>query len=140
MSTLPLNNDQVLDKLILEMKKLSPEAKLKLSEAIWSEDMVIPQSHQDIVEKRMKQSKLNPERMKEWDKIKDNFKFNMKTIQQFTAIIEREGDGYISLCPELDIASQGDTVEQAKSNLTEALELFFECADPIEIQNRTKAE
>ena len=64
----------------------------------------------------------------------------MKTIQQFTAIIEREGDGYISLCPELDIASQGDTVEYAKSNLTEALELFFECADPIEIQNRTKAE
>ena len=76
MSTLPFNNDQILDKLILEMKKLSPEAKLKLSEAIWSEDMVIPQSHQEIVEKRMEQSKLNPERMKEWDKIKDNFKFN----------------------------------------------------------------
>ncbi len=71
MSTLPLNNDQVLDKLILEMKKLSPEAKLKLSEAIWSGDMVIPQSHQDIVEKRMEQSKLNPERMKEWEVVKD---------------------------------------------------------------------
>lgn len=49
----------------------------------------------------------------------------MKRIQQFTAIIEREGDGYVALCPELDIASQGDTVEQAKSNLIEALELFF---------------
>ena len=64
----------------------------------------------------------------------------MKTIQQFTAIIEREGDGYISLCPELDIASQGDTVEHAKSNLTEALELFFECANPVEIQNCTKTK
>ncbi len=64
----------------------------------------------------------------------------MKHIQQFTAIIEREGDGYVALCPELDIASQGDSVEQAKSNLAEALELFFEVADPVEIKNRTKAE
>ena len=64
----------------------------------------------------------------------------MKTIQQFTAIIEREGNGYVALCPELDIASQGDTVEQAKSNLAEALELFFECAELVEIRNRTKAK
>ena len=56
--------------------------------------------------------------------------------QQFTAIIEREGDGYISLCPELDIASQGDTIEAAKQNLTEAVELFFEIADPSEIKRR----
>lgn len=49
----------------------------------------------------------------------------MKQIQQFTAIIEREEDGYVALCPELDIASQGDSVESAKQNLTEALELFL---------------
>ncbi len=60
--------------------------------------------------------------------------------QQFTAIIEREGDGYVSLCPELDIASQGDTVEQAKKNLTEAVELFFEVADSSEIKNRLQTE
>ena len=60
----------------------------------------------------------------------------MKRIQQFTVIIEREGDGYVSLCPELDIASQGDSIEEAKSNLTEALQLFFEVADPSEIQSR----
>ncbi|MEP0798005.1 type II toxin-antitoxin system HicB family antitoxin [Trichocoleus sp. DQ-A3] len=65
---------------------------------------------------------------------------NMKKNQQFTAIIEREGDGYVSLCPELDIASQGDTVEQAKNNLIEALELFFEVADPLEVQNRLRTE
>lgn len=60
----------------------------------------------------------------------------MKQLQQFTAIIEREGDGYVALCPELDIASQGDTVEEARRNLIEAIELFFEAADPSEVQNR----
>jgi len=29
---------------------------------------------------------------------------------KLTALIEREGDGYVSLCPELDVASQGETV------------------------------
>ena len=60
----------------------------------------------------------------------------MKKVQQFTAVIEREDDGYVSLCPELDIASQGDTVEGARDNLIEAIELFFEAADPSEIAAR----
>ena len=55
---------------------------------------------------------------------------------KLTAIIEREGDGYVSLCPELDIASQGDNIEQARDNLREALELFFESASTEEITNR----
>jgi predicted RNase H-like HicB family nuclease len=59
---------------------------------------------------------------------------------KLTAVIEREGDGYVSLCPELDIASQGDTVEQARSNLQEALELFFETASPEEIEQRVQSE
>lgn len=54
--------------------------------------------------------------------------------KQITAIIEREGNGYVSLCPEFDIASQGDTVQEARENLREALELFFEVASPAEIQ------
>lgn len=54
--------------------------------------------------------------------------------KQITAIIEREGGGYVSLCPELDIASQGSTIEEARENLREALELFFETASPEEIQ------
>ena len=53
-------------------------------------------------------------------------------IKQLTAIIEREGGGYVSLCPQLDIASQGDTVQEARENLREALELFFEVASPSE--------
>ena len=60
--------------------------------------------------------------------------------RQLTAIIEREGDGYVSLCPELDIASQGDTVQDARENLREALELFFESASPSEIQQRLHEE
>ncbi|QCQ22218.1 type II toxin-antitoxin system HicB family antitoxin [Desulfoglaeba alkanexedens ALDC] len=59
---------------------------------------------------------------------------------KFTAIIEREGDGYVSLCPELDIASQGNSVEQARDNLREALELFFESASPEEIKQRLHDE
>jgi predicted RNase H-like HicB family nuclease len=59
---------------------------------------------------------------------------------KLTAIIEREGNGYVSLCPELDIASQGDTIEQARENLQEALELFFECASPEEIKHRFHEE
>ena len=55
---------------------------------------------------------------------------------RLTAIIEREGDGYVALCPELDIASQGDTVEEARRNLEEALELFFECASQKELEER----
>ena len=59
---------------------------------------------------------------------------------KLTAIIEREGDGYVSLCPELDIASQGRTIEQARDNLREALELFLETASPQEIKERLHDE
>jgi predicted RNase H-like HicB family nuclease len=60
--------------------------------------------------------------------------------KQLTAIIEREDDGYVSLCPELDIASQGDSIEEARENLREALELFFETASPEEIKQRLHEE
>ncbi|HEY1379962.1 MAG TPA: type II toxin-antitoxin system HicB family antitoxin [Gemmataceae bacterium] len=50
--------------------------------------------------------------------------------KRLTAVIRREGDGFVALCPELDVASQGDTVEAARDNLREALDLFFECAPP----------
>ncbi len=60
----------------------------------------------------------------------------MKKNYQFTGIIEKEDDGYVSLCPELDIASQGTSVEEAKKNLIEAIELFFEAADSSDVQKR----
>ena len=63
-----------------------------------------------------------------------------KQIRHFTAIIERDGEGYVSLCPELDVASQGHSIEEAKRNLAEALELFFEVASHSEIQHRLRTE
>ncbi len=61
-------------------------------------------------------------------------------VQHVTALIESEGDGYVALCPELDIASQGDTIEEARGNLVEALKLFFETASLSEIQDRLHSE
>jgi predicted RNase H-like HicB family nuclease len=60
----------------------------------------------------------------------------MRGTQRLTAIIEREDDGFVSLCPELDIASQGSSIEEARANLVEALTLFFEAADPSEVTRR----
>jgi predicted RNase H-like HicB family nuclease len=58
----------------------------------------------------------------------------------FTAILEKEGQGYAALCPELDVASQGDTVEQAMANLREAVDLFLECASEAEVRERLHDE
>jgi len=57
--------------------------------------------------------------------------------RSLTAVIQREGNGFVALCPELDVASQGDTVEEATANLREAVELFLESADPAEVARRT---
>ena len=57
-----------------------------------------------------------------------------------TAITEREGDGFVALCPELDVASQGDSIEEARNNLTEAVGLILETADPTELANRLHGE
>ena len=77
-------------------------------------------------------------RLAEWD---NTLTIGVNTMQkQLTAIIEREEDGYVSLCPELDIASQGNTIEEALKNLREALELFLETASPKEIKTRMHEE
>lgn len=61
-------------------------------------------------------------------------------VRKLTAVIEREGDGYVALCPEFDIASQGETVDEARANLREALEIFFETASPEGIRTRLHDE
>ena len=61
-------------------------------------------------------------------------------IRYLTAIVEREGDGYVALCPEVDVASQGDTVAEARANLREALTLFFETASAEELDGRLRGE
>jgi len=61
-------------------------------------------------------------------------------MRSFTAIIERDGDQFVGLCPELDIASQGPTRDAALSNLKEAVDLFLETADAEEIARRLRSE
>lgn len=60
----------------------------------------------------------------------------MQRQQRLTAIIEREDEGFVALCPELDIASQGSSIEDARANLVEALTLFFDNASSSEINRR----
>ena len=55
-------------------------------------------------------------------------------------MIYREAEGFVSICPELDVASQGDSVEEASANLREAVELFLEAADPSEVEGRLRGE
>ena len=54
----------------------------------------------------------------------------------FTILIQKEDVGFVALCPELDIASQGDSLPQARENLKEVVELFFETADSSEVGRR----
>ena len=63
----------------------------------------------------------------------------MKKLQ-LTGLLEREGSEYISRCPELDVASQGGTVEIALANLREAVQLFLETASHAEIESRYHPE
>ena len=65
---------------------------------------------------------------------------NQGLYRRWTAIVQREGDGYVALCPAVDVASQGDTVAEARENLIEALELFFEVASEAEIVERMRSE
>lgn len=63
----------------------------------------------------------------------------MKKLQ-LTGLLEREGDSYVSLCSELDVASQGSTMDEALANLREAVELFLETASPAEVASRCHSE
>jgi len=62
------------------------------------------------------------------------------TTRSFTALVQREGDGWVALCPELDVASQGETIEEARANLREAVELFLETASSAEVEQRLHSE
>ena len=64
----------------------------------------------------------------------------MTKVLQLTAIIEREDESHVATCPELDVVSQGETVEAARQNLLQAVEGFFEVASPSEIRRRLKRE
>lgn len=58
----------------------------------------------------------------------------------YTAVIKKEGGVYVALRPELDVVSQGATIEEGRVNPKEAVELFLESADPEEVQRRYHGE
>ena len=64
----------------------------------------------------------------------------LSITRTLTAVLIKEGDGFVALCPELDVASQGESVEKSKANLRETVELFFECASPEEVSERLASE
>jgi len=64
----------------------------------------------------------------------------LEVSMKLTALIERDGYGYVALCLQFDIASQGTTVEEARDNLREASELFFESASPEGPKQRHREE
>ncbi len=57
-----------------------------------------------------------------------------------TAIIQRSEKYFVATCPELDVVSQGKTVEEARRNIAEAVALFLETASPTEIKRRLRKE
>ena len=56
---------------------------------------------------------------------------------ELSAVVRKEGQLYVALCPEFDVASQGKNVEEALANLKEALELYLEDED---IEKPSEAE
>jgi len=56
-------------------------------------------------------------------------------INEAYAIIEREGDGYVSLCPELDIASQGEVLKKRETIFEKRWSFFLRQHHPKRLSN-----
>jgi predicted RNase H-like HicB family nuclease len=57
-------------------------------------------------------------------------------LPPLTAVIEKDEDWFVATCPELGVASQGRSIEEAEAMIKEAVELLLEEADEREIQRR----
>jgi hypothetical protein len=68
MDNLQLNIKLNFEQLLEVVQQLSPDEKIKLNEALWDENSIIPEEHQSLVMERIAKSKNNPERMEEWEK------------------------------------------------------------------------
>ncbi len=52
-------------------------------------------------------------------------------VLDYTSVVWKEPEGYVSKCPELGVASAGDTIPEAAENLKEAVDLYLENADVL---------
>jgi len=59
-------------------------------------------------------------------------------VFDYTAVVWRESEGYVSKCPELGVASCGDSFEEAVSNLREAVDLYLENAMKLDLFDEVK--
>ncbi len=57
-------------------------------------------------------------------------------LPKLTAVIEKEGKWFVATCPELRVASQGRSLEEAEAMIQEAVELLLEDPDEAEIKRR----
>lgn len=64
----------------------------------------------------------------------------MKQTRRLTALIERVGDGFVALCPEVDVASQGATIAEAYAGLKEALTRYYESGERVEFTPRLRGD
>ena len=55
----------------------------------------------------------------------------MESKLLLNVIVKEENKGYSVICPELNVASQGETFEEAISNIKEAVELYIESAEEL---------
>jgi predicted RNase H-like HicB family nuclease len=61
----------------------------------------------------------------------------LSNLISLSAVLSPDSSGgYVALCPELDVASQGETIDEAMRKLKEAVEGFFEIASAEEVQTR----
>ncbi len=60
----------------------------------------------------------------------------MNRAQQLTAVIRHDGNGFVAICPELDIVGRGRTVDEARLNLVKAAEKFFALTARVENRRR----
>ena len=74
MENLHVNINLSIQQLVDVVKQLSPDEKLILNEAIWSEGLEIPQEHQKLVMDRIKNARQNPDRMLDWDEASKKLK------------------------------------------------------------------
>ena len=55
----------------------------------------------------------------------------MESKLLLNVIVKQEDKGYSVICPELNVASQGETFEEAIDNIIEAVELYIESAEEL---------
>ena len=74
MENIQLNVNFNIQQLVAAIRLLSPKEKLQINEALWEENMEIPDEHQALVMERVKNARQNPDRLLDWDQASKKLK------------------------------------------------------------------